>query len=69
MPKSLKAKKLREMSDDELREKLREIRNELMHERGIASMGGAPASPGRARSLRRQIARILTVLHEREVEK
>lgn len=67
MPKTLSAKKLREMSEEDLRAKLKELRHELMHERGVASMGGAPVNPGRIRSLKRQIARILTVLREKEV--
>ena len=58
------------MSMEELHSKLKELRNELMHERGVASMGGAPVSPGKLRSLRRQIARVLTVMHEKmEAEK
>ncbi len=44
--------------------KLKELRDELMRERGIAAMGGAPPSPGRIRSLRTNIARILTVMRE-----
>ncbi|MEE3192827.1 MAG: 50S ribosomal protein L29 [Candidatus Thermoplasmatota archaeon] len=40
------------------------MRSELMHERGIASMGGQPASPGRMRSLRRQVARLQTIMRE-----
>ncbi len=56
------------MSMEELHSKLKELRNELMHERGVASMGGAPVSPGKLRSLRRQIARVLTVMHEKMEE-
>jgi len=41
-----------------------ELRSELMHERGVASMGGQPASPGRMRSLRRQVARLQTIMRE-----
>ncbi len=47
--------------------KLRELKEELMHERGVAAMGGAPPSPGKIRSLRKNIARILTVLSEEEL--
>ncbi len=60
----LTAQKIRGMSKDERAKKLTEIRNELMHERGVAAMGGAPASPGRIRALRTEIARILTVMKE-----
>ncbi len=46
--------------------KLRELQDELMHERGTAAMGGAPANPGRIRAIRTNIARILTVQQEEE---
>jgi hypothetical protein len=35
-----------------------------MHERGVAAMGGAPPSPGKMRALRKNIARLLTVMHQ-----
>lgn len=68
MPKELKAKQIREMSPEERRQKLSDLREELMHEMGISAMGGAPPSPGKIRSLKRQIARILTVMNEEGAE-
>ncbi len=52
------------MSPEERLKRLSELREELMHELGLSAMGGAPPSPGKIRSLRRQIARILTVMNE-----
>lgn len=63
---SLKASEIREMSADERNQKLKELRDELMHERGVTAMGGAPSSPGAIRALRMQIARILTIQKEEE---
>ena len=63
----LKISEIRSMSPDVRAEKLRELRDELMHERGIGAMGGAPASPGKIRALRKNIARILTVQREIEI--
>ncbi len=60
----LKAKQIREMTPEERERKLNELRRELMHEKGIAAMGGAPVSPGKLRALKKQIARILTVMNE-----
>jgi large subunit ribosomal protein L29 len=57
----IKAKDIREMSPGEMKKKLEELRDELMHERGVAAMGGAPTSPGKIRQLRISIARILTL--------
>jgi len=62
----LKPKDLRAMRPDDRRAKLKELNDELMHERGVAAMGGAPASPGKMKALRKNIARIMTV--EREAE-
>jgi large subunit ribosomal protein L29 len=58
-------KELRELSEGDLRSKIAEIENDLLRERGIAAMGGAPPSPGRMRALRTNVARALTVLTER----
>ncbi len=44
--------------------KLFEMREELMHERGVAAMGGAPPNPGKIRALRKNIARIHTIQSE-----
>ena len=60
----LKTKEIREMTGTERKDKLYELRNELMHEQGIAAMGGAPTNPGKIRSLRISIARMLTVMKE-----
>jgi large subunit ribosomal protein L29 len=60
----LRTKEIRAMSVDDKAKRLRELRDELMHERGTAAMGGAPANPGRIRAIRTNIARILTVQRE-----
>ncbi len=60
----MKTKEIREMSREERMKKLNELRNELMEEYGRASMGGSPPSPGRIRWLRRNVARLLTVMKE-----
>ncbi len=65
----LKAKDIRNMSEVERKETLRKLRDDLLHERGQAAMGGAPESPGRIRALRKNIARILTVMNETTEEK
>ncbi|HUT27203.1 MAG TPA: 50S ribosomal protein L29 [Methanomassiliicoccales archaeon] len=57
---------IRKMNVDERAGKLRELQDELMHEKGAAAMGGAPNNPGKIRALRTNIARILTVQKEEE---
>jgi large subunit ribosomal protein L29 len=62
----LKTAEIRDMSVEERNEKLKELRNDLMHERGVSAMGGAPSTPGLIRAIRTNIARILTVQNEEE---
>ena len=62
----MKSKEIRDMSAEERVAKLKELRNELMHERGVAAMGGAPPNPGKIRALRTSIARMLTIIKEEE---
>ncbi len=63
----LRMKELRELSDADLRRKIADAENDLLRERGVAAMGGAPPSPGRMRALRTNVARALTVLNERSI--
>ena len=62
----LRTSEIREMTAEERSKTLAELRGELMHERGTAAMGGAPANPGRIRALRPNIARIQTIQKEEE---
>jgi len=63
----LKTKEIRGMRPEDLKLKFKELGDELMHERGVAAMGGAPASPGRIRALRTNVARIHTIMRELEL--
>ena len=58
----LRAKQIREMQKEEIDERLKSLEESLLKERASVAMGGAPRNPGKIRSLRRQIARINTVL-------
>jgi len=62
----LKPKDIKGMRPDDRDVRLRELNDELMHERGVAAMGGAPASPGKISAIRKNIARILTIQRELE---
>jgi large subunit ribosomal protein L29 len=63
-----KPDEIREMQPEERDVRLKELRSELMNERGVASMGGQPTSPGRMRALKKQIARLTTIMREIELE-
>jgi large subunit ribosomal protein L29 len=60
----LKAKEIRGLSAEDRQKKLHELREELMHERGLSAMGGSTPSPGKIRQLRMSIARLLTIMRE-----
>lgn len=62
----IRMEEIKGMSTRDRAAKLKELEDELMYERGVAAMGGAPPSPGKIRALRKNIARILTVLTEEE---
>jgi large subunit ribosomal protein L29 len=62
----LRAQDLRNLSVEELRKKLVEQRIELMRElTKKQAAGGLAENPGKIRELRRNIARILTILNEK----
>ena len=61
----LKSDEIRKMSDVELLEELEKLQMDLIRERGSIATGGAPENPGRIREIRRTIARIKTIMHER----
>ena len=61
----MRARELRDLSDEELERKMAETRKELFNLR-FQSATGALENSARLRMAKREIARILTVRHERE---
>ena len=64
--RDLTDKSLRELADDDLAAKLGEAREELFNQRFQAATGQLE-SHGRLRSVKKDIARIYTVVREREL--
>jgi large subunit ribosomal protein L29 len=54
------------MSEEEMDDKIFELRSELLRERSKIASGGAADNPGRIKEIRRTIARILTIKKENE---
>ena len=48
----LRTKEIRAMDSSARDKRLLDLRDELMHERAVAAMGGAPPNPGKIRALR-----------------
>ena len=61
----MRARQLRDLSDEELERKMGETRQELFNLR-FQSATGALENPARLKLAKREIARILTVRNERE---
>ena len=60
----LRMKDIRDMSPEERRRRVNELRVELMKLRAMTKAGGSIENPSRIREIRRTIARILTVENE-----
>lgn len=63
------AKELRNLSPEKLREKEVELRKELIKLNAQVATGVNPQNPGRIKVLKKGIARIKTIVHEKELKK
>ncbi|HIP89197.1 MAG TPA: 50S ribosomal protein L29 [Thermococcus paralvinellae] len=61
----MKPSEIREMSLEEIEQKIRELRLELAKEKGMLTMGTSLENPMVIRNLRRDIARLLTIKREK----
>ena len=68
---SLKPKEIRDMSEDKIKERVKEIRLELSREMANIEVGASVKSPGLIKDMRKDIAKLKTILNEktRGVEK
>ncbi|MFQ5891957.1 MAG: 50S ribosomal protein L29 [Candidatus Methanofastidiosia archaeon] len=62
----LKPDEIRELSLDEMYDKLSELKAEYSRERALLATGVAPENPGRIGELKRTIARVATIITEEE---
>ena len=63
----MKIEELRKLSDDELKEKISECKAELFNLR-FSQANGTLEQPSRVKELRKAVARMKTILRERELE-
>ena len=61
----MKVKELRKLKPEDQEKKLRELKLELMKEKGNVEMGGNIKNPGRIRVIRKDIAKLNTLRTER----
>lgn len=65
----MKKKELKLMSKEDLKSKLDDLKKELMKFNTQIATGTTPKSPGQIKNTKKTIARILTFLKTKEVEK
>jgi len=66
---ALKIKEIRAMPKEELRNKIDELRKEMIKLNAQIATGTTPKSPGQLKQIKKTVARILTVLSKKESEK
>ncbi len=64
----MKIKDLRSMSAADLNEKLKELKIELMKNNAQVATGTTPKSPGQIKQIKKNIARINTIINEKETK-
>ena len=64
----LRSKEIWDMEVDEIQEKLIELRIELSKNVAKDAAAGVVENPGKVRELKRTIARVLTILNEKQKE-
>ncbi|MBU0616043.1 MAG: 50S ribosomal protein L29 [Nanoarchaeota archaeon] len=62
-----KTKEIRVMSAEDLNKRLDELKKELLKDNSQIATGTSPKSPGNLKKNKKDIARILTILKEKEV--
>ena len=66
---TIKIKELRQNSEEELNKKKDELRKELLKLNAQVATGTTPKSPGQIKDIKKTVARIETVLQNKEKKK
>jgi large subunit ribosomal protein L29 len=65
----MKIKELRELGKEDMKTRLEELRKELIKHNAQIATGTVPKSPGQVKQTKKTIAKILTILNEKEARK
>jgi len=60
----LRLDEVREMTSEQRKEKLVELKTELSKLRTMINAGGSVENPGRVKALKKAVARVETIIHE-----
>jgi len=64
----MKVKEIRAMNKEDLTSKLGELRKELSKDNAQVATGTTPKNPGQLKKTKKTIARILTIINQKEKE-
>jgi large subunit ribosomal protein L29 len=64
----LRSNDIREMDDEEIQQKLVELKAEFAKNISKSSASGVNENPGKVKELKRTIARVLTIMNEKQKE-
>ena len=64
----MKIKEMRSISKEDLNTKLEELKKELIKVNAQIATGTTPKSPGHVKQIKKNIARILTIIHKKPKE-
>lgn len=64
----IKGSELKAMEAGQLQQRLSELESEVLREKGLGRTMGKPTNPGKLKDLKRLVARIKTLLHEKGVK-
>ncbi len=64
----LRSREIWEMEDEDIQEKLIELKAELAKNISKSSAAGVNENPGKIRELKRTIARVLTIMNQKQKE-
>ena len=64
----IRKNELQNMSIEQIEEKLRELRKELMKLNAKISMGTTPESPGKIKLIKKTISRLMLLLNDKNLE-
>jgi large subunit ribosomal protein L29 len=65
----MRAKEIRDKSEEELQQKIIELKKDLIKEYAQVATGTQLKSPGQIKKMNKTIARIHTIIHEKNKEK
>ena len=65
----MKIKELRELGKEDMKTRLEELRKELIKHNAQIATGTVPKSPGQVKQTKKTIAKILTILKEKETKR